>query len=96
LVSAQCRLPSSGARIFNLAEQRFIAGQKAPVEQADRELGIGVIDLVAVLRRVHGLADAQAFIPKVAQQHGKRLFDGLPGSWIVRRQDQQVDVGIGK
>src|SRR5262249_25703414 len=52
-------------------------------------------NLVAILGCMDGLTDAQALIPEVAEEHGKRLFDdGL--RFLVGREDKQVDVGVGE
>ena len=59
-----------GTRIADFAEECFAAGQQTAVEQTDRQFGILRIDLIALLRRVDGLADPQAAVPEIAQEHG--------------------------
>jgi hypothetical protein len=84
-----------GTRVANLAKERVVARQQTAIEETYRQFGICGIDLVAIRRSVDGLADAQPQIPKIAQKHGERLFDGGL-HLLIRRQDQKVNIGVRK
>ena len=86
---------------YELREQPFqsrvtggVAGKETPVQQADGQLQVAVVDLAALRGGVHGLADAKPGIPKNAQKRRNRLALGSRGQGV--HQQQKIDVGIGK
>ncbi len=87
--------PRSGRGSLICRKRASFAGEKAPIEQADGEFGVGGIDLVALDGRVYGLADAESAIPQIAQAQGQGLFDCGLGLFI-RSDDQQIDIGKGE
>jgi hypothetical protein len=88
-------LPQIGTRIANLPEQRLVAREQSPVEQTHRQFGVPRINLIAIHRRMHRLTDAQPLIPQIPQKHRQGLFN-RELCLLVRRQNQQVDIGIRK
>ena len=56
-----------GFGVADLAEEGFIAGEKAAVQKTNGEFCVSGIDLVAVEGCVDGLGDAEFLVPEVAE-----------------------------
>ena len=72
-------------------ENRLQAHQRTLIEKTDRELGVAVVDLAALIHRVHRVAEPHARIPEVAQEKGEIRLGRLRG---VGGFDQQKDIDV--
>ena len=71
------------------AVQAFIAGEKTLVEQADRELGVALMQLAALLDRADGVAEPQSSVPEGAQELGVPLEDHI--EFCVKAMQTRAD-----
>ncbi len=74
-------------------EHLRIAGKKTAIEQADGELGIAVMLARAIVDGVHGVAGAEAGIPKSLEELGHSVAHGRDLSFEFDHE-QEVDVGM--
>ena len=58
-----------------MAEEGFIAGEKAAVQKTNGEFGVSGIDLVTVEGYVDRLGDAEFLVPEIAETEGEGFLN---------------------
>src|SRR5260370_12763044 len=75
-----------GEALLQVCEASWVAADAAPIEKADGEFEIALVQLAAICDRAYGLADVQTFIPQDAQKLGERLLVARMIGQLVGKQ----------